>query len=347
MKLEPRIVTAFPEVEADQWNRLEHRENPFLSHTFLAALESSGALSPELGWSPCHLALYDADGIAAFAPTYLKTNSHGEFVFDWAWADAYGRHGQPYYPKLLTAIPYSPVTGPRLLARQGHPDAAGLRARLVAFALELCQDMALSSWHCNFVTGEDATALEAAGLLARGGWQFHWRNAGYTDFDDFQSRLRSRKRKNSDTFRQYGNHAALNPAFFGRLAEGLGERLVVARADRGGEPVAMSLYLQGGGRLYGRYWGCVDSLPALHFDTAYYQGIEFCIRNGLQVFESGAQGEHKIARGFLPAATRSFHYLRDARFRDAIAHFLDRERSWLEEYREQIAAQDPFRRDLA
>ena len=290
MKLEPRIVTAFPEVEADQWNRLEHRENPFLSHTFLAALESSGALSPELGWSPCHLALYDADGIAAFAPTYLKTNSHGEFVFDWAWADAYGRHGQPYYPKLLTAIPYSPVTGPRLLARRGHPDADGLRARLVAFALELCRDMALSSWHCNFVTGEDATALEAAGLLARGDWQFHWRNAGYTDFDDFQSRLRSRKRKNirrerqqvadagvaftwlrgsqlqaadldfvyrcyRDTFRQYGNHAALNPAFFGRLAEGLGERLVVARADRGGEPVAMSLYLQGGGRLYGRYWG--------------------------------------------------------------------------------------------
>ena len=252
---------------------------------------------------------------------------------------------------------------------------------MIDLALSQCEVHGLSTWHCNFVTAEDAEALEAAGLLARGDWQFHWRNEDYADFDGFLSRLRSRKRKNilrerrqvsgagvvftwlrgselqatdlefvfrcyGETFRQYGNHAALNRTFFAQLAEGLGDRLVVARADRDDEPVAMSLYLEGGGRLYGRYWGCIDSLPALHFDTAYYQGIEFCIRNGLRVFESGAQGEHKIARGFLPAATRSYHYLRDTRFREAIAHFLERERGWLDEYREQIAPQDPFRRDL-
>ena len=369
-------------IERAEWARLDHRDHPFVSYAFLAALESSGALSAALGWTPCHLALFDADGLAAFAPTYLKTNSHGEFVFDWAWADAYHRHGLRYYPKLLTAIPYSPVSGPRLLTRRGHPDPAGLRAGLIDYARAVCEEMDLSSWHCNFVEHEDAAALQAAGLLARQDWQFHWRNGPYAAFDDFLAELKARKRKNirrerlqvaeagidfrwlrgaslqdgdldfvyrcyRETFLQYGNHAALNRSFFAELAAGLGDALVVAEARRDDEPVAMSLYLLGGGRLYGRYWGALESLPALHFEAAYYQGIEFCIEHGVAVFESGAQGEHKIARGFRPQATQSFHYLRDASFREAIGRHLQRERAWLREYREELAAHDPFREDAA
>jgi hypothetical protein len=380
--LTARILPEFAAIEAGEWRRLDHADNPFLSHAFLGALEASGALDAERGWTPSHLAVYDSEGLAAFAPTYLKTNSHGEFVFDWAWADAYHRHGLTYYPKLLTAIPYSPVAGPRLLTRRGHADPAGLRRRLVNFALEVCTELDLSSWHCNFVAADDEAALQAAGLLRRQDWQFHWRNEGYADFDEFLDRLRARKRKNirrerrqvaasgvvfqwlrggelnaghldfvhrcyAETFRQYGNHAALNRAFFERLAAELGDGLVVALARRDGEPLAMSLYLLGGGHLYGRYWGCLEALPALHFEAAYYQGIEFCIANGVAVFESGAQGEHKLARGFRPQLTRSFHHLRDERFRAAIAGFLDRERDWLLEYGEQLAGHDPFRRDAA
>ena len=382
MTLSARILPEFAAVEPTDWSRLEHADNPFLSCAFLGALETSGALSAEFGWTPCHLALYDEQGLAAFAPTYVKSNSHGEFVFDWAWADAYHRHGLSYYPKLLTAIPYSPVAGPRLLTRRGHADPEGLRGQLVRLALDVCAESDLSSWHCNFVNPDDAAALQSAGLLARQDCQFHWRNDGYADFDDFLDCLRARKRKNirrerrqvaesgvefrwlrggeldstqldfvhrcyGDTFRQYGNHAALNPAFFARLAAELGDGLVVALALRDGEPLAMSLYLLGGNRLYGRYWGCLEPLPALHFEAAYYQGIEFCIEHGVAVFESGAQGEHKIARGFLPQPTRSFHYLRDERFRAAVASYLDRERDWMREYREQLSGHDPFRRDAA
>jgi len=380
--LSARILPEFAAVDADEWDRLEHADNPFLSPAFLGALETSGALAAELGWTPSHLALYDDAGLAAFAPTYLKTNSHGEFVFDWAWADAYHRNGLAYYPKLLTAVPYSPVAGPRLLTRRGHADPAGLRRRLVRLALDVCAELDLSSWHCNFVAAEDEAALRSAGLLPRHDWQFHWLNEGYADFDEFLDRLRARKRKNirrerrqvaesgvtfrwlrgselgeaqldfvyrcyRDTFRQYGNHAALNRTFFERLAAELGDGLVVALALRGEEPLAMSLYLLGGGRLYGRYWGCLEALPALHFEAAYYQGIEFCIEHEVAVFESGAQGEHKIARGFLPQPTHSFHYLRDDRFRAAIARYLDRERDWMQDYRAQLSGHDPYRRDAA
>jgi predicted N-acyltransferase len=373
-----RILPEFSRVDAVDWARLDHQDNPFVSHAFLGALEASGALDARLGWTPCHLALYDTEGLAAFAPSYIKGNSHGEFVFDWAWADAYQRHGLSYYPKLLTAVPYSPVTGPRLLTRRGHPDPAGLRRRLVQLAIDACEQLQLSSWHCNFVGPEEDEALHEAELLPRQDWQFHWVNEGYSGFDDFLERLRARKRKNvrrerrqveeagilfrwlrgselgdeeldfvqrcyGATFRQYGNHAALNRDFFARLAAALDDGLRVVMALRDGQPLAMSLYLQGGGRLYGRYWGCLEPVPGLHFETAYYQGIEFCIANGIGVFESGAQGEHKISRGFRPAPTRSFHYLREETFRAPIARYLQQERAWMREYREQLARHDPFR----
>ncbi|MCU0988565.1 MAG: GNAT family N-acetyltransferase [Xanthomonadales bacterium] len=380
MTIATRILSEFSRIDAAEWERLDHHDNPFVSHAFLGALESSGALDARLGWTPCHLALYEGDELVAFAPSYVKSNSHGEFVFDWAWADAYQRHGLSYYPKLLTAVPYSPVTGPRLLTRRGHPDPAGLRRRLVRLAVDTCAQLQLSSWHCNFVAAEDRAALEEADLLPRQDWQFHWVNEGYSGFDGFLERLRARKRKNvlrerrqveeagirfrwlrgrelgdpelefvqrcyGETFRQYGNHAALNREFFARLAATLGDGLCVAIALRDQRPLAMSLYLQGGGRLYGRYWGCLEQVPGLHFETAYYQGIEFCIANGIGVFESGAQGEHKISRGFRPAATHSFHYLREAAFREPIARYLRQEKVWMLEYREQLAQHDPFRHD--
>lgn len=380
MTLSTRILPEFSRIDAADWARLDHRDNPFLSHAFLGALEASGALDPRRGWTPCHLAVYDGDDLAACAPSYVKTNSHGEFVFDWAWADAYQRHGLAYYPKLLTGVPYSPVTGPRLLVRRDQPQPDLLRQRLVQLAIDSCAELGLSSWHCNFVADDDCAALRAADLLPRQDWQFHWVNEGYADFDDFLGRLRARKRKNirrerrqvadagihfrwlrgdelseadldfvqrcyEETFRQYGNHAALTRDFFARLAEDLGDGLRVALALRDDRPLAMSLFLLGGGHLYGRYWGCLEQIPGLHFETAYYQGIEFCIAQGVDVFESGAQGEHKIARGFRPAPTRSFHYLRDEVFRGPIARYLRQETRWLLDYREQLAAHDPFRAD--
>jgi len=382
--LETRIVGELASLDSNEWEQLDHRDNPFLSRAFLAALEQSGSVGPGTGWTPHHLALFENGQLVAFAPSYLKDHSHGEFVFDWAWADAYRRLAVPYYPKLLTAVPYSPVSGPRLLTRRDHPGGEQLRRRLVDVALEQCEEYELSSWHCNFVLDEERPALASGALLPRLDCQFHWHNDGYATFDDFLARLRSRKRKNIRrerrqvqeagigfrwlngsevggaeldflyrcylrTFRQYGNHPALNREFFERIAAGLGQRFLVVIASRGDEhePIAMSLFLAGGGRLYGRYWGCLDDLPALHFETAYYQGIEYCIRHGIGVFESGAQGEHKIARGFLPRQTRSYHHLRDERFRTAIAAYLERERAWMVGYREQLTRHDPYRQDGA
>jgi len=377
-----RIVEDFASIEPDAWDALDHRDNPFLSHAFLAALERSGSIGPASGWTPQHLAVYEGDDLVAFAPTYLKSHSHGEFVFDWAWADAYQRMGLPYYPKLLTAVPYSPVTGPRLLTRRGHPAPDELRRELVSHAIALCTERQLSSWHCNFVLQDEQAALQSVALLPRQDWQFHWHNEGYEDFDEFLAQLRSRKRKNIlrerrqvresgmdfrwlrgsevtgteleflyrcyvSTFRAYGNHPALTRPFFAALATALDERFLLIVASRGDQPLAMSLFLVGGDRLYGRYWGCVEELPGLHFETAYYQGIEYCIRRRIGVFESGAQGEHKISRGFLPRQTRSFHYVRDPRFRAAISQHLGRERAWLQEYRGQLEEQDPYRADRA
>ncbi|MGD2128676.1 MAG: GNAT family N-acetyltransferase [Lysobacterales bacterium] len=382
MSITSRIVTDFSTIAEQDWCRLDDADNPFLSHAFLAGLETTGSISAETGWQPWHLALYDGDGLLAFAPTYVKSHSHGEFVFDWAWADAYRRHGLDYYPKLLTAVPYSPITGPRLLVREGANRPEVLRRRLAEMAMGECDRRGFSSWHCNFTGTPESEALEQTDLLQRSDWQFHWRNRDYRSFDDFLGTLRSRKRKNirkerrqveeagirfewlrgaelagdtldfihrcyKGTFRAYGNHPALRKSFFAWLAQRLPDGLQVAIARLQDRPVAMSLYLSGGGRLYGRYWGSEVEIPGLHFETAYYQGIDHCIREGIEVFESGAQGEHKIARGFVPVRTRSFHYVRDETFRQAIAAHLEREHLWLDEYREQLDAHDPYREPSA
>jgi len=380
VKLSARIVSDLASIDEQDWQRLNHADNPFLSHAFLSGLESSGSIGPHNGWRPHHLALYEDDKLSALAPSYIKANSHGEFVFDWAWADAYHRHRVPYYPKLLTAVPYSPVGGARLLTRQGHPREEELRQRLIEFAMDECERNDFSSWHCNFVSVDDHRSLAIRPLLSRSDWQFHWRNDHYSSFDDFLGRLRSRKRKNirrerrqvaeagvqfdwktgleitaediefinccyTGTFHAHGNHPALTKQFFARIAQGLGDRFLVSFAKRDGERVAMSLFLSGGGRLYGRYWGCVQEIPGLHFETAYYQGIEYCIRNGISVFESGAQGEHKVSRGFMPEKTRSWHFIRNGAFREAIGEFLGRETGWLDNYRDELLRHSPYRRD--
>ncbi|MEE8340277.1 MAG: GNAT family N-acetyltransferase [Xanthomonadales bacterium] len=380
MKTVPRIITDFSTIDERDWARLDHGDNPFLSYAFLNALEASTSISADSGWQPHHLGLYQGDDLVAFAPTYIKFHSHGEFVFDWAWASAYQRHGLPYYPKLLTAIPYSPVTGTRLLVKTGHPEAGLLRQALVDLAIGECNTRNLSTWHCNFCSDTDAAALDNEPLLARRDWQYHWFNQDYQCFDDFLSQLRSRKRKNirrerrrvsesgirfewkcgtelsqrdhefvyacyQSTFMAYGNHPALQAGFFRDIAKNMPGRVHVLLAMRDDQAIAMSFFLSGGGRLYGRYWGCMEEVPGLHFEAAYYQGIEYCITHGIRVFESGAQGQHKISRGFVPSQTRSFHLVRNEAFREAIAQYLTRENQGLDEYREQLAAHDPFRRD--
>jgi predicted N-acyltransferase len=396
VKREARVITSLCDPAARSllrdWPLLSHEQQPFLQLGFLAALEESGSVNAASGWQAHHLALFEADELVAFAPTYLKAHSHGEFVFDFSWADAYQRHGLAYYPKLLTAVPYSPISGARLLVRQGHPQADQLRAELVDLALQQCRQLGVSSWHCNFTASPDLPALQhrtavdtdQEGLLPRFDWQFHWHSQGFGSFAEFLATLRSKKRKNmlrdrrlvheadiqfrrlkgnelsecelgfvytcyQNTFLQHGNHPALTRRFFELLAERMPESILVVLAERAAkrdrEPIAMSFFLQGGGRLYGRYWGCVEEVPGLHFETAYHQGIEHCIAEGLTVFEPGAQGEHKISRGFSPVKTRSFHYIRDVRFSNAIARYLQQEAEWMGDYRVRLEALLPFRHE--
>ena len=377
---EARDIPTFSDVDPADWQALERSGNPFLEYAFLAGLERSGSIGVHAGWHPHHLAIFDGGRLLAFAPTYAKDNSHGEFVFDWAWADAYQRHGAVYYPKLLTGVPYTPVTGPRLLVSKDSEQPAALKRALAEFAIAQCREQDFSTWHCNFLTPEDDDALSGTGLLARRDWQFHWLNRGYDSFDAFLESFRSRKRKNvrrerqrvaaagvsfewksgddlepADldfvyhcylaTFRNYGNYPALQRSFFCTLARELGAGLQVVFALRGDESIAMAMFLAGGGRLYGRYWGCTEELPGLHFETAYYQGIEFCIKNGVDVFESGAQGEHKIPRGFLPTRTRSRHHVEHPLFREAIARHLAQEKRLIDGIHEDLERLSPYRRD--
>ena len=381
MEREARIVRDISWVTRDDLGALDHRDHPFLSHAFLHALEASGSVTAHTGWEPHHLCLFEGKSLVAFAPTYLKSHSHGEFVFDWSWADAYQRHHRHYYPKLLTAVPYSPIAGPRLLVRRGHAHPEQLRMELMQLALSQCEELDLSSWHCNFIADEDAPALQQGSLLARSDWQFHWFNREYSGFEDFLAGLRSKKRKNirrdrrlvfdagirfvhrtgselspndvdfvhacyQQTFLEHGNHPALNRDFFVRLARDMPDQVMVVFAVREDKPLAMSFFLQGGGRLYGRYWGTMEYVPGLHFETAYHQGIEYCIAHGLSVFEPGAQGEHKISRGFTPSRTHSFHLVRDPLFRAAIADYLRREQEWLQDYRQQLKEHEPFRSEV-
>ncbi|EIL95269.1 GNAT family N-acetyltransferase [Rhodanobacter spathiphylli] len=371
-----RFHAAIAELPAAAWDALLPEPNPFVSHAFLQTLESSGCIRPDWGWQAHHLTLHEGERLVAAAPLYLKGNSHGEFVFDWSWASAWERAGGQYYPKLLNGVPYSPVPGPRLLAGRDDRSPA-LRRELVQAMRREVERLGLSSIHANFLPAQELAAF-GPGWLARSDVQFHWHNRGYRDFADFLAALNHKKRKNivherrqvalsglavewrsgdslgdeewsrvhqlyEATFDMKGNHAALTPAFFGRLG-GLGSTIQLALARDGALIVAMALFVQGGNVLYGRYWGASIDVPGLHFELCYYRGIEYAIAQGLERFEPGAQGEHKLARGFLPARTHSRHYLVNPDFRAAVANALADEAAAVDDYAADLARHSPYAR---
>jgi len=373
-----RIVGGIDAIDAADWDALAGTDNPFASHAFLAALEASGSASAEAGWTPHHLLIENAAGRpVAAAPMYLKAHSYGEYVFDHGWAAAFERAGGRYYPKLQVAVPFSPVAGPRLLVGDG-PTRAGLREALIETLTEIARRTGVSSLHVAFCTEDEWRALGAAGFLRRTGRQFHWTNQGYASFDDFLGALASRKRKTLrrerrlamndgiaietlvgddikprhwDAFfaaytatsdRKWG-FPYLTRAFFDHLCSGLGDRVVLMLASHDGRAVAGALNLRGATTLYGRNWGCLEHHPFLHFELCYYRAIDFAIAHGLARVEAGAQGEHKIARGYLPEITYSAHWIAHEGLRDAVARFLDAERRDIETEVKILADFAPFR----
>ena len=364
------------DLPATTWDALVPDGQPFLRHAFLSAMEDSASVTPDTGWAAEHLVL-EADGVVrALLPAYRKWHSFGEYVFDHGWADACERAGIAYYPKLLGAVPFSPVSGPRLLCRQPADGVLLLQA-----LPEYLAKGGLSGAHINFTDPTLDTALAGQpGWMERLGCQFHWRNRGYRDFQDFLDTLSSRKRKQMRkereqvagqgiefawyrgnelsqaqwdfVYRCYANTYAvrrrapyLTREFFSLIAERMPEALRVVIASQHGREVAMALSLVGGGSLYGRYWGCLDEFDRLHFETCFYQGMDFAIAEGLQRFDAGAQGEHKLIRGFEPVITRSWHYLLHPGLRRAVDEFLQQERVGVLAYAEDASAALPYRKD--
>ena len=370
MKL--HVASSLAEADPEAWNHLAG-DDPFLQHAFLNALHETGCASPETGWSPQYLLLRNGDALAGAMPLYLKSHSWGEYVFDWAWADAYHRHGIEYYPKLLCAIPFTPVVGARLLVRQPE-----YRDQLIAGALELARRTKTGSLHVLFPAAVDLECLAGHGFLLRRGCQFHWQNNNYADFDAFLAQLNHDKRKkirqerrkvseagitfrriegnsirNADwefftrcyhqTYREHRSTPYLNLEFFRRIGAAMPGNIVLICAERENSPIAASLLIRNGTRLYGRHWGAIEHHPSLHFETCYYQSIEYAIARGLQVFEGGAQGEHKMARGLLPVATQSAHWLAHPEFSSAVDHFLQREGHGMVQYIDELRERSPFK----
>lgn len=373
-----RILASIDEVGSAQWNALAGAGAPFLRHEFLAALERHDCVGTQSGWTPCHLVLDDERGALLGAmPLYRKLHSWGEFVFDFAWAQAYARHGLSYYPKLVAAIPFTPASGPRLLVRAAV-DAEALRRELIDQALAYAADEALSSLHALFTERSQARELAARGLLLRRDCQFHWHNRGYADFDAFLATFTAEKRKkvrrerrrvseagiefqtlggaqvderswrtihalHADTFLRHGHTPYLSLEFFREIARTMPDQLVVQRALRGTRTIAAAICFRGADALYGRYWGASEEHHSLHFETCYHQGIEYCIREGLRRFEPGTQGEHKVSRGFEPTLTWSVHWIADGRFARAIQTYLEHEAEAVNEYAAQVGEHVPFK----
>jgi uncharacterized protein len=376
-----KVTSRISEIEAAEWDACAGDDNPFVSHAFLDILEESGAACAESGWLPQHLLLEDASGqLIGAVPCYLKNHSYGEYVFDWGWADAFERAGGKYYPKLQVSVPFSPVTGPRLLVRPGT-DTAETRRVLVAGLRELANQHEVSSLHITFCEKEERALLEGQEFLKRLGQQFHWHNQGYETFDDFLGALNSRKRKAIRKERKLANqdahvevltgddlkpehmeafyqfylttvekkwaHAYLNKDFFMLMQERLADKVVMIMASDDGEYVGAALNLRGSNTLYGRNWGGLPRYRMLYFEACFYRAIEYAIDNGLARVEAGAQGPHKISRGYLPSETYSAHWIRDPAFRDAVARFLvseQKETKW-----EMDALEDersPYRKDI-
>lgn len=373
-----RTLARVADLPAQDWDRCAGGDNPFVAHAFLNALEQSGCVTPRSGWQPTHLVAEDSRGkLLGLLPLYIKGHSQGEYIFDHAWAEAYARAGGQYYPKLLAAVPFTPVTGPRFLVAPDADETTVIPALLEA-ARETARRHDLSSLHVNFLSEPQRDVAVADGMLLRLGEQFHWVNEDYADFDSFLAQLASRKRKAirrerreaveagieivalsgaelteehwdaffafyMDTGSRKWGRPYLNRDFFRRLHDTMADRVVLVMARRGGRWIAGAWNMRGREALYGRNWGCVEYHPCLHFECCYYQAIDYAIRHGLKRVEAGAQGEHKLARGYLPAPVYSVHWLADPRFHDAVDRYLQQERAYMAGLIEALDQHSPFR----
>lgn len=373
--MELRHHDGIGEIAAADWDALLPAGNPFVGHGFLAAMEESGSATGETGWQPLHVTLGEGGRTVAAVPLYAKSHSYGEYVFDHGWADGYRRAGGRYYPKLQVAVPFTPVPGPRLLGDPAHRDT------LARVLVESTRQFDVSSLHVTFCGEDEAEALVRAGCLRRQGIQYHWANRGYASFDDFLDTLRSAKRKMirrerrevaesgleiatlhggeltrevlaefhpfyaATVDRRWGN-AYLTARFFEMLAERMAERVVLVTVRRAGEMVAAALNLLGSDTLYGRLWGCLDEYKFLHFEACYYRAIDFAIARGLARVEAGAQGTHKLQRGYAPVWTHSAHYIRDVGLREAVRRFLDAESRQMRAQMAELEQMLPYRDEL-
>jgi len=373
-QLVARVTDGIAAFDASEWDACAGEDNPFISHAFLSALEDSGSAVAQTGWQPVPIAIDGSDGgAAAILPAYAKSHSQGEYVFDHGWADAWERAGRSYYPKLQIAVPFSPVPGPRLLLRD-----KALAPALIAAAEAVVQQNDLSSAHATFIAGDQLHLFQEAGWLIRADRQFHWFNRDYADFDGFLDALSSRKRKvirkeraaaregleflhltgdaieevhwdafwrfYQDTGSRKWGRPYLRRSFFSLLGQRMGHKVILMLALRGGKPIAGALNLVGRDTLYGRYWGCTEEVPFLHFELCYYQAIDVAIARGLKTVEAGAQGEHKLARGYLPTPTFSAHYIPDRAFRRAVADYLEEERRMIAANIEVLDDESPYRK---
>ncbi len=370
------------EIPAHDWDRLLDAQDcptPFMRHAYLLALHESGSATPQSGWTPRYFTLWLGDELLAACPLYLKNHSYGEYVFDWAWANAYHQHGLRYYPKALIAVPFTPVPGSRLLAK-----TAALRELLLQAVVAWCKQEKLSSMHLLFGSPDDLQACTQQDLLTRQTVQFHWQNAGWSDFDAFLTSLNQEKRKKirqerrkvreagvsfrwsrgedisaadwrffyecyERTYLEHGNAPYLTPSFFERMQQEMADNWLLFIAERNGKPMASSLIgIHGHGSeksvAYGRYWGALERVDCLHFEACYYQPLQWCIEHGVQRFEGGAQGEHKMARALLPVSTHSAHWLADHRFAKAVSDFLEREGQGVDNYLTHLDERNPFKR---
>jgi len=369
------------DIPAQMWDGLCARQDattPFMSHAYLAALYESGSASPKTGWKPQFITLWQDNQLVAACALYLKSHSYGEYVFDWAWANAYGEHGLAYYPKGLVAVPFTPVPGTRLLALNSD-----IRTHLLTSVLDLCKEQGLSSLHLLFTSPQDRLACDALGLMQRQTVQFHWRNAQFTDFDHFLTSLSQEKRKKikqerrrvqeagvtfqtrsgseistqdwdffyncyERTYLEHGNAPYLSRSFFQSVQDHMADNWVLFVAQREGQPIACSLIAvhalgSDNAVAYGRYWGALERVDCLHFEACYYQPLNWCINNNVSCFEGGAQGEHKMARALMPITTYSAHWLAHPAFADAVERYLERERSGIDQYLEHLAERSPFK----
>jgi uncharacterized protein len=374
-----RFLKSIADIDAASWNALAGTSQPFLRHEFLLALEESGCAVPRTGWKSRHLVLEDSRGRAIGAmPLYVKGHSRGEFVFDFSWANAYAQHGLDYYPKLLCAVPFTPVRGSRILVSP-TVDARSMSETLIQTVAGYARSQQLSSWHVLFPSDESLDSLKRAGLIERRDCQFHWFNRGYESFDAFLATFTAEKRKKAkrerrrvaeagiefdtrlggemddaawstvyefyaDTFYRHGHDPYLNLDFFKRISASMPDQLMLKIARHGSDPIAVAIFFVGEDALFGRYWGAGGNYHSLHFETCYYQGIEYCIEHGLQRFEPGTQGEHKVPRGFVPTLMSSAHDIVDPRFAAAIRDFAAREARGVDHYAAAVNEHVPYHR---